>query len=96
MDPAHEVANSRVDTIRRRPVASKPTAVQRHWLAHGLGQPGGKLPLFDENGKRIDPRTVRRCLDEGWAEPWFSNPIKPDWVVCRLTPAGRAVSKASK
>jgi hypothetical protein len=26
----------------------------------------------------------------GWAEPWFSNPIKPDWLVCRLTEAGRA------
>ena len=96
MDPAHEVAGARVATMRRRLAASKPTTVQRHWLARALGQPGGKLPLFDENGKRIGPRTVRRCLDEGWAEPWFSNPIKPDWVVCRLTPAGRAVSKTSK
>jgi hypothetical protein len=28
------------------------------------------------------------CLDRGWAAPWFANPIKPDWVVARLTAAG--------
>jgi hypothetical protein len=30
-------------------------------------------------------------MDQGWAEPWFANPLKPDWLVCRLTAAGRAV-----
>lgn len=70
--------------------AARPTIVQRAWLTRGLEQPGGKLPLFDDNGRRIDPRTVRRSLDEGWAEPWFANPIKPDWLVCRLTEKGRA------
>lgn len=71
--------------------AARPTATQRKWLARGLEQPGGKLPLFDENGKRVDSRTVRRCLDEGWAEPWFSNALKPDWIVCKLTDRGRAL-----
>lgn len=71
------------------------TASQRVWLVRGLGQPGGKLPLFDEQGKRIDPRTIRRCLEEGWAEPWFANPTKPDWLVCRLTDKGRdAIAKS--
>jgi hypothetical protein len=70
------------------------TASQRAWLVRGIGQAGGKLPLFDEHGKRIDPRTIRRCLEEGWAEPWFSNPTKPDWLVCRLTDKGReAIAK---
>jgi hypothetical protein len=32
---------------------------------------------------------VRSCIDQGWAEPWFSNPLKPDWLVCKLTAAGR-------
>ena len=56
----------------------------------GLSQPGGKLPLFDENGREISPRTIKSCIARGWADPWIRNPIKPDWLVCRLTAAGRA------
>lgn len=63
------------------------TGPQKRWLKRGLEQPGGKLPLFDENGREIPARTIRACIDAGWAEPWFSNPIKPDWLVCKLTPA---------
>ena len=48
--------------------------------------------LFDEAGRRIDARTIRSCIDQGWAEPWFANPLKPDWIVCRLTCAGRDVA----
>jgi hypothetical protein len=66
-----------------------PSTVQRRWLERGLVQPGGKLPLFDEWGQRISERTVRACIDQGWAEPWFTNPLKPDWLVCKLTDAGR-------
>ena len=70
-----------------RPI--QPSAAQRAWLSRGLDQPGGKLPLFDTRGRRIDPRTVRRALEEGWAVPWLSNPVKPDWLVCKLTAKGR-------
>lgn len=73
------------------PSPGEPTDVQRAWLLRGLGQPGGKLPLFDEDGRRIDARTIRSCIEQGWAEPWFANPLKPDWLVCRLTAAGRAL-----
>jgi hypothetical protein len=45
--------------------------------------------LFWEDGRRVDPRSIRSCMDQGWAEPWFANPLKPDWIVCRLTQAGR-------
>jgi hypothetical protein len=69
----------------------RPSAAQRGWLMRGLDQPGGKLPLFDPNGQRVDPRTIRSCLENGWAEPWFNNPLKPDWLVCKLTDAGRAL-----
>lgn len=69
-----------------------PNAIQRLWLQRGLDQPGGKLPLFDEFGQHVDPRTVQACIDQGWAEPWYANPLKPDWVVCKLTPVGRAVA----
>ncbi|MBF0248159.1 MAG: hypothetical protein HQL36_08830 [Alphaproteobacteria bacterium] len=62
------------------------------WLRRGLSQPGGKLPLFDEEGQQVCERTVRSCIDNGWAEPWFSNPLKPDWIVCKLTTQGRSVA----
>ena len=74
------------------PAPGAPTDVQKAWLARGLAQPGGKLPLFDDAGRRIDARTIRACIDQGWAEPWFANPLKPDWLVCRLTDAGRTVA----
>jgi hypothetical protein len=67
----------------------RPTKAQRAWLARGLEQPGGKLPLFDHNGRRVSARLVRACLEAGWAEAWFANPLKPDWQVCKLTEAGR-------
>jgi hypothetical protein len=65
------------------------SAAQRAWLVRGLSQPGGKLPLFDESGQRISPRTIQSSIDRGWAEPWFANPTKPDWLVCKLTDLGR-------
>ena len=75
-----------------RPTGSSrtPSDQQAAWLRRGLDQPGGKLPLFDGNGQRVNGRTVRSCIDAGWAERWFANPLKPDWLVCRLTEAGRA------
>lgn len=71
--------------------AAAASAVQLGWLRRGLDQAGGKLPLFDTNGKRYNERTIRRCIEQGWAEPWFNNPLKPDWLVCRLTERGRAL-----
>lgn len=71
---------------------TRPTAAQRTWLTRGLDQPGGKLPLFDHNGQRVNTRMVRACMDKGWAEPWFENPLKPDWLVCKLTADGRKVA----
>jgi len=67
----------------------RPSLPQRNWLVRGLDQPGGKLPLFDRDGQRIDAQTVRSCLQAGWAEPWFNNPLKPDWLVCKITEKGR-------
>lgn len=77
-----------------RPALARPSPVQRRWLARGADQPGGKLPLFDETGRDIPRATIRACIDAGWAEPWFANPVKPDWLVCKLTPAGRAALAA--
>lgn len=71
---------------------ARPTTMQRRWLRRGLSQPGGKLPLFDRLGQRVSERTVRACLDQGWAERWFANPLNPDWLVCKLTDSGRKVA----
>jgi hypothetical protein len=66
-----------------------PTLHELLYLRRGLAQPGGKLPLFDLDGQNVDAAIVRRCLERGWAEPWFNNPLKPDWLVCKLTEQGR-------
>ena len=68
-----------------------PTPAQRSYLRRALTQPGGKLPLFDDDGQAIEPRIIRACLAQGWAAPWFNNPLKPDWLVCRITEMGRQV-----
>ena len=78
---------------RDQGAADTPTPVQLRWLQSGLEQPGGKLPLFDHEGQRIATATIKSCLSHGWAEPWFSNPLKPDWVVCKLTHLGRVVAE---
>ena len=74
----------------RAPSRVRVTPPQRRWLERGVGEAGGKLPLFDERGQRYDARMIRSAIEHGLAEPWFSNPIKPDWLVCRLTDKGRA------
>lgn len=71
--------------------AVRPTAPQRRYLERGLDQAGGKLPLFDRDGREVPKKTIAACIAHGWAEPWTRNPIKPDWLVCRLTPEGYRV-----
>jgi hypothetical protein len=88
--------SAEIATVTAALKASKLSAPQKRWLRKGLDQPGGKLPLFDDKGREIPARTIRACIDAGWAEPWFSNPIKPDWLVCKLTPAAIEVLAASQ
>ena len=71
--------------------AVRPSEAQRRYLERGLTQAGGKLPLFDLQGREVARKTVESCVAHGWATPWVHNPIKPDWLVCRLTPAGYRV-----
>ena len=77
------------DDRRDEPAALRPTEPQRRYLERGLSQPGGKLPLFYPDGREVPARTIQACVANGWAEPWFRNPIKPEWLVCRLTNKGR-------
>ncbi|MBL4692696.1 MAG: hypothetical protein JKY92_05140 [Magnetovibrio sp.] len=76
-------------TTSNRATRGAPSRAQSDWLQRGVNQPGGKLPLFNEEGQQVPERTVKSCIDKGWAEPWFSNPLKPDWIVCKLTDQGR-------
>ena len=82
-----------MDMLKPEPRGPRPTPEQRDWLQRGLDQPGGKLPLFDRYGQSVNPRTIRACIDHGWAQPWFTNPLKPDWLVCKLTEAGRSAAR---
>jgi hypothetical protein len=85
--PAHE--NIEIKSTAERAIHARPSTAQLAWLKRGLRQPGSKLPLFDEWGQRVNEQTIRSCIAQGWAEPWFANPLKPDWLVCKLTEAGR-------
>jgi hypothetical protein len=69
----------------------RPSPAQARYLARGLDEPGGKLPLFDRDGREIPKKTVEACIAHGWAEPWVANPMKPNWLVCRLTQQGYRV-----
>jgi hypothetical protein len=82
---------ARTGTDQEKPATPRPTTMQREWLKRGLKQAGGKLPLFDREGQLYSDRTIQACIDHGWAEPWFDNPLKPEWKVCKLTEAGRKV-----
>jgi hypothetical protein len=73
------------------PTEVRLTEPQRRYLERGLAQPGGKLPLFDNAGRMVPRKTIEACIVRGWAEPWTANPIKPDWLVCKLTPMGYRV-----
>ena len=75
----------------RLAVARRPTPAQRRYIERGLTQPGGKLPLFDRNGREVAKQTIESCIAQGWAMPWVHNPIKPAWLVCRLSAAGYRV-----
>ena len=64
---------------------------ERDYLKQGLKQPGGKLPLFDSRGQEISAPLIQACIKKGYAQRWFANPLKPDWLVCRLTDKGRSL-----
>lgn len=73
----------------RASVSKTLSEAERNYLKQGLKQPGGKLPLFDGRGQEISANLIQSCLKKGYAERWFANPLKPDWLVCRLTDKGR-------
>lgn len=75
---------------------SGPTVIQLKYLRRGLTEPGGKLPLFDEDGQRFKEQTIKSCLNNGWCTPWYNNPLKPNWLVCKLTESGRDIAEKAE
>ena len=76
----------------RRPskrLTKRPTPRQLEWLRRGLDRPGGNLPMFDTHGQRVSDRTMKSCVDHGWAEN--RDEAMRDWRLCQLTTAGRRV-----
>jgi hypothetical protein len=82
-----------IEGVLKASRAGKPSASQMKYLRRGLDQAGGKLPLFDDSGQRINEQTICSCLKKGWCEAWARNPVKPDWLVCKLTDAGRTAAE---
>jgi hypothetical protein len=79
----------------RNTAAVRPNEAQRRYLERGLTQSGGKLPRLDADGREIPRKIIESCLAYGWAEPWFDNPLKADWLVCKLTLDGyQALNRA--
>src|SRR5262249_18711916 len=75
----------------RNATGIRPTEAQRRYLERGLTQAGGKLPLFDRDGREVSKKTIESCVAHGWATPWVQNPIKPDGLVWRLAGGGDRV-----
>jgi hypothetical protein len=66
------------------------------WLKTGVNNPEGRLSLFDGGGQRIDGKIQRFAIQSELAEGWFANPMRPDWMVCRLTERGRRLLKRTQ
>lgn len=81
--------NTSVKNRTREDKKRSVTIKEHNYLVMGASQPGGKLPLFDDNGQEINSAIIKSCMKKGLVERWFANPLKPDWLVCRLTEKGR-------
>ncbi len=67
----------------------------RDWLRGGLNREDGRLAMFDTFGEPVRKIIIKTAIAEGLAEPWFSSPMRPQWMVCRLTSKGRDVLRRS-
>ena len=77
---------------RARRTSKRPTPRQLEWLRLGLDWPSGNVPMFDTYGQRISDRTMKSCVERGWAET--RDAAMRDWQLCQLTSAGRRLVDA--
>ncbi len=73
-------------------LANRPTPRQLEWLRRGLDRPSGDLPMFDTYGQRVSDRTMKSCVERGWAQT--RDEAMRDWQLCQLTSAGRRLVDA--
>ncbi len=85
-------AESPRDRQPSKRLIKRPTPRQLEWLRYGLDRPSGNLPLFDTFGQRVSNRTMKSCVERGWAET--RGEAMRDWQLCQLTYAGRRVLDA--
>src|SRR5262249_36050729 len=69
----------------------RPSEAQRRYLERGLTQAGGKLPLFDRDGREVSRKTIESCVPPVWAPLGVPTPTKRAWLVSPLPPAGYRV-----
>ncbi|MEP3655166.1 MAG: hypothetical protein ABJO36_09745 [Litorimonas sp.] len=60
-----------------------------NWLKGGLDRSDGRLAMFDTFGEPVNKAVIKSAIAAGLAEPWFSSPMRPQWMVCRITAKGR-------
>ena len=82
------VKNMAMNRDRARVAARIFEADLHEWLRGGESRVDGRLALFDRFGEPIDRKVIKTAIASGLAEPWFANPMRPQWTVCRLTPKG--------
>lgn len=61
------------------------------WLA-GAYSLEDKLPIFDEDGRRIEASIIQACERRGWVEFLALHVLAPQWRIYRLTEAGRPIA----
>ncbi len=66
---------------------------ERSYLLMGTDSPRGRLPLFDAHGQEVKQAVIKSCISKGYVERWFANPMRPQWVMFRLTDKGRQAIK---
>ena len=89
--PAMAVIDCAIENVGEH--AAEPSGTLR--LNTSLGAARMLLtPLSSKLLNKVDARIIRSCIELGWAEPWFNNPLKPDWLICKLTEAGRRLASA--
>ena len=86
-----------IDTHRADSLARETDLELRAWLRGGVDRSDGRLAIFDTFGEPVNKAVIKSAIASGLAEPWFSSPMRPQWMVCRLTAKGRAaVSPSAK
>ena len=85
--------NNTVNRAQRR--AREINMDMQSWLKGGLGREDGRLAIFDTFGEPVNKAVIKTAIASGYAEPWFSSPMRPQWTVCRLTAKGRAAVSGS-